>query len=229
MTEQTKQSKTENNQGRKQRTLKKILITGASGLLGKALVRIFSENRFFVLAQYHHAPPGSRKNCRWIQADFTDIESLRAFLEKYRADIAGCSYLINNYGPMTSKRIPDLKSEDFQHDFFHNLITAFEITRFFITHSKPESVINIGFENLGKIMPYRKVLTYAVAKNSLLLVTKSFAGHYRDIRFNMVSPVSISGSKSILKKGRTVSSGRVARRIYDIICSEQSGQHIIIE
>ena len=209
--------------------MKKILITGASGLLGKALVKIFSENQFFVLAQYHSRHPRPGKNCRWIQADFSDAKRLQAFLEENRVEISGCSYLINNYGPMTIKKIPNLKSEDFSHDFFHNLITAFEITRFFIAHSKPESIINIGFENLGKVMPYRNVLTYAVAKNSLLLVTKSFAKQYRQIRFNMVSPVSITGSKSALKQGRTISPTGAALKIYDIMCGDQSGRHVIIE
>lgn len=198
-------------------------------MLGKALVNLFSENQFFVMAQYHASRPPSGKNCRWIQADFTDINSIRRFLEKYKTDIAGCGYLINNYGPMIAKKIPDLNSEDFNHDFFHNLITAYEITRFFIAHAKAKSIVNIGFENLGKIMPYRNVLTYAVAKNSLFLVTQSLASHYPDIRFNMVSPVSMIGSKSILKGGRTVAPVKVARHIYDIICGEQSGKHHLIQ
>jgi NAD(P)-dependent dehydrogenase (short-subunit alcohol dehydrogenase family) len=209
--------------------LKKIFITGASGLLGRVLVKTFLKADFIVLAQYHKKKPDIKKNCKWLQADFSDKESIKAFLEKNQPDFADCQYLINNYGPITYKNIPDLRSEDFDHDFFHNVITAIEITKFFLVHSKLQSVVNIGFENLGKIMPYKNILSYAIAKNALLLITKSFARYYKNICFNMISPVSIEGARTRLKNGKVVSPQTIASHIYDIINSGQSGQHMIVE
>ncbi len=209
--------------------MKKILITGASGLLGKSLVEVCLENNLFVIAQYHKSKPESQKNCQWLQADFFDLKSIKTFLKKNQPDLAGCHYLINTYGPITLKSVPELKSEDYYHDFFHNVLTVIEITQFFIHHTLLQSVVNIGFENLGKIMAYKEALPYAIAKNALLLITKSFARYYKNIRFNLVSPVTLYGAIEKLKNGNQVFPRLVAENIYDIISGKKSGLNVTIE
>ena len=148
----------------------------------------------YVLAQYHTNRPESNKNCQWLRADFSDLAGIRDFLEKNRTRFSRCRYLINNYGPITYKNITDLDAGDFYFDFHHNVITAFEITAFFIKHTPVESVVNVGFEFAGEIKAYKKILTYAAAKNALLLMTEAFKKQYPGIRFNMYSPVTLEGA-----------------------------------
>lgn len=204
----------------------KVLITGASGLLGRALVNEFVKGDFYVLGQYHSNRPDYNKNCEWLPADFSDLAGIRDFLEKNRGGLSGCRYLINNYGPITCKNTVDLKAGDFYFDFHHNVITAFEISNFFIKHTLVEAVVNVGFEFLGEIKAYKKILTYAAAKNALLLLNESFAGQYPGIRFKMVSLATLEGARFESKSSsrNRVSPASAAEAIYRLLLTgKQAG------
>ncbi len=198
----------------------KIFITGASGLLGQALVEHFRKQGFFVYAQYHQNKPADLPGCEWLQGDFSTIESIRSFLKKNAGLFSGCKYLVNNYGPIIYKSIESLTSEDYLTDYFHNVIPAVEIIRFFIEHTHLESVVNIGFEFTGEIKPYRNILSYAAAKNALLLITRSFDARYDHIRFNMVNFPTLEGAEVKAKKGGTISPGSAAVQISKVLLGD---------
>ena len=195
----------------------KIFITRTSGLLGQELVNIFLKNDFFVFAQYHDNKLEQKKNLERLYADFSNLKGIRDFLGKNKGKFRTCKYLINNYGPITYKDIIDLKSEDFLNDFHNNVVTTFEITDFFVKNTNVESVVNLGYDSIGKIKAYKKILTYACAKNSIFLLTKSFAKQYINICFNVVSPKTLEGASVKLKKGIKVSPRKFAVKIYNII------------
>ncbi len=196
---------------------KQILITGASGLLGKALVNQFTTNGYHVFAQYRQEEPRYLKNCDWIQADFSTLTGIRDFLIENSLRFKHCNFLVNNYGPITYKDITKLTAEDFYFDFHHNVITAFEITDFFIKYTEVQAVVNIGFDEVGIVKPYKKILTYAAAKNALQLMTESFAAMYRNIGFHLVSPSTMEGAKVKSKEGKQISPQSVALEIYEKI------------
>ena len=196
--------------------------------MGTALVDEFTKKGFFVLAQYRTKKREEKSNCDWIKADFSHLNGIRHFLEKYREKLKNCTYLINNYGPITSREIQDLKSEDFLFDFFSNVITTFEITNFFINNSNLQSTVNIGFEFAGDIKPYQKVLTYAIAKNSLLLMTEALAKKYHNIQFNMVSPASITGAAVRSKTKKEISPPVVAKKVFEVITGKGTGLNYVI-
>ncbi|MCP5109046.1 MAG: SDR family oxidoreductase [bacterium] len=196
---------------------KRILITGASGLLGQALVHQFVSGGFFVFGQYHRNLPEPVQNCEWIPADFSSMDGVNDFLVENSLQFRRCNYLVNNYGPITSKNFPELNADDFYIDFHHNVITAFEVTNFFIRHTELRAVVNIGFEGVGTVRPYKKILTYAAAKASLQLLTESFAVEHEDIRFHMVSPPTLLGAKVRAKSGATISPRDAAREVYKIL------------
>ena len=207
---------------------KKILITGATGLLGDALVNEFLKNEFHVLGQYHKKRPERKKNCEWIRADFSELKGVRNFLSNNRKRFIECTHLINNYGPITKKKIKDLKPEDFMFDFFTNVVTVFEITGFLIKNSNLGSVMNIGFEFTGKIKPYKEIMTYVMAKNSLLLLTESLAKEFTNIRFNMVSPATMEGASIKPESGRLISPQKVAGKIYELMSGKGTGTNYVL-
>jgi NAD(P)-dependent dehydrogenase (short-subunit alcohol dehydrogenase family) len=196
---------------------REVLITGASGLLGQALVKEFLDKDFYVLAQYHSTQPIRHENCQWLWADFSHIQGLRDFLQQNRERFRGCQYLVNNYGPITFKSVSDLKSEDFHFDFHHNVVTAFEITNFFIKYFYLHAVVNIGFEFSGQQRAYKKILTYAAAKNVLRLMTLSFQKEYPGIRFRMISIPTLQGAAIRSKSGIQVTPESAAKEIYSFI------------
>jgi 3-oxoacyl-[acyl-carrier protein] reductase len=197
---------------------KKVLITGASGLLGQALVNQFNSQGVFVFAQYHkHLPENEGQGCEWIWADFSTGDGINNFLIENSLKFKSCDFLVNNYGPITYKKIENLSTEDFFYDFYHNVIATFQITNFFIKHTQVKSVVNIGFKGIGEFKPYKNILPYALAKNGLLLLTQSLAAKYRHIHFNMVSPATLQGAKVKLKDTEVESPQSVANKIYELI------------
>lgn len=207
---------------------RQVLITGASGLLGKALVRRFLKEGFVVYAQYHKNLPEDRdlntENCQWLRADFSSFDGIRDFLVENSLRFKRCRCLINNYGPITDKAVTNLTADDFLSDFYHNVIPAFEITDFFIKHTDLESVVNIGFGDIGRVKPYKRILTYAAAKNALQLMTESFAARYSSLRFHMVSPTTLTGAAVKFKKGEHVSPESVAGEVFEVIAKEMPGR-----
>lgn len=220
-----------------------ILITGASGLLGKALVREFSEKDFFVFAQYHGNLPGkftrqpaevidmgdihalhetsgfggAAGKSQWLQADFSSMSGINDFLVENSLRFKRCTALVNNYGPITYKSTADLTADDFYFDFHHNVITAFEITNFFVRHTDVRVVVNVGFEGVGTVKAYKKILSYAAAKNALQLITQSFSAQYKNIRFHMAAPPTLEGAAVKAKRGHTVTPQSVAEGIYKVV------------
>lgn len=191
-----------------------VLITGASGLLGRALVHEFTLQGFRALAQYHLHPPITKsENTLWLPGDFSTLQGIRDFLLLYTHELQNCKVLINNFGPITYKDINELKGEDFSTDYFLNVVPAFEITDYLLKHSTVKVVINIGFEYTGAIRPYRKILTYAAAKNALLLLTQSFQKNYPQVHFTMIPLPSLAGAAVPAENKIPISPTTIAKEI----------------
>ena len=197
------------------------MITGASGLLGRALVKEFLEREWFVFAQYHTRQPEEHANCQSLWADFSNLEGIREFLHRNRELIKDCSYLINNYGPITSKPFAQVTAEDFTFDFHHNVVTAFEITGFMIKNAPLQAVVNIGFEFLGQDRAYKKILAYAAAKNALLLLTRSLAREHPGIRFHIIPLPTLRGAQVKAENGIPLPPEQAAKDIYTLLIEQE--------
>jgi len=202
-----------------------ILITGASGLLGQALVAKFSREGFRVLAQYHKRPSPDSPAVKWLAGDFSDGNKVAEFLHCHRKDLAACRYLINNFGPLRERPTAELTGHDVSVDFELQVVPALDISRFLILHGCLRSVLNIGFEFSGKNRVYRKILGYAIAKNALLVLTRSLADAFPGVCFNLFSPPGLKGAAVLPKGSRPVAPCAVAERIFRIMKLRRSGIH----
>ena len=206
----------------------RVLVTGASGLLGAALVDVFLRKGFAVAGHYFDNRPAGREDCRWLQGDLGTKEGILRFLDRHKDIIKDCDYLVNNYGPLTYKDTVEVTIEGFTADFFHNMAPAVEITRFLLLEGNLESVVNIGFEFVGRMKPYKKILPYAAAKNALWLLTQSYAGAFKPTRFNMVSPATIAGAQLPSPNDRRVSPGEVAEKVLRVMTGSENGANFMI-
>jgi NAD(P)-dependent dehydrogenase (short-subunit alcohol dehydrogenase family) len=202
-----------------------ILITGASGLLGRALVARFSAAGFRVLAHCRLRPGRETDNVQWLAGDFSTIESTAAFLKKHEKKLRQCGFLINNYGPITLRPTVDVTGKDLLADFLQHVVPAVDISRFLIAHSPLQAVLTIGFEFSGEIRAYQKILGYAMAKNALLLLTRAWAAAYPGICFNLFSPPSLEKAEVLPKQAHIVAPELVAERIFRILNRRSSGFH----
>jgi len=202
-----------------------ILITGASGLLGRALVEKFSRAGFRVLAQYHQHPSPDSEAVQWLAGDFSDSKSVQSFLRRHQEKFSDCQYLINNFGPICERPTADVTGGALCADFELQVAPALDISRFLIRHGCLQSVLNIGFEFSGKNRVYRRILGYALAKNALGLLTRSLAAAFPAVCFNMFSPPSLEGAAVLPPGAQPVDPRRVAERIFWIMRQRRSGMH----
>ncbi len=151
----------------------KVFITGASGLLGRRLVKCYRQNNFFVFAHYRNDIPQDLyhiPNIEWIKGDFVNSQSLDIFFNKYKENLFQCNILINNYGPIISKEWESLADRDFLEMNFSNFMVPYKFLKELLPSKNLKSVINVGFSSCGEWKPYKKILPYAIAKNSLYLL-----------------------------------------------------------
>ncbi len=194
-----------------------ILITGASGLLGRSLVKRFTDGGWFVFAHYHKNKGDSHQSCEWISGDFSTLEKTRDFINKNINKLKECRALINNYGPITYKNTGDVKSEDLIYDFHHNLVVTNEIITSLLGSGSLNSVVNISFEGVGDVKPYKKILSYAIAKAGVQMLTLSYDREFSGTKFSLVSPPPIEGGEYGKSSGEVVNPGIIADKIFRII------------
>lgn len=202
-----------------------ILITGASGLLGRALVREFAGRGFLVLAQYHHHRGEPNGNVRWLAGDFSSVKRTAAFLRRHANALAGCGLVVHNYGPIVEKPSGEVTGADLLASFQAQLQPALDISRYLLAQSTLRSALFIAFEDTGRVRPYRKVLAFAMAKNALLLLSCSLAAVHPDVHFNVFSPPTLVGAAIRHPRVKPVTPEIVAAKARRIMLGRGSGRH----
>ncbi len=135
---------------------KKVLITGGTGDIAKAIKTVFEEEDFDV-----YAP--SR-----IELDVTVLDSIEAVMEAYRPDI-----LINNAGYVVPQTI---KNADFEKTKKHidvNLLGPFWCTEAALRYNPHLEIINIG--SAAAIETHATWSEYCAAKAAVVMATKCWA------------------------------------------------------
>ncbi len=175
---------------------KKILITGATGGIGKALVKKFVTLEGNVLAtgtktEKLNALKEEFPNINILKFDISDHSKIEEFIENTSSQLAGLDVLVNNAGINRDNLSLRMKDEEWKKVIDVNLGATFFLCKYAIKKmlkNKYGRIVNITSivghtGNLGQA-------NYAASKAAIIGMSKSLAIEYakKNITINCVSP-----------------------------------------
>jgi len=175
---------------------KKILITGATGGIGKALVKKFVSLEGNVLAtgtktEKLNALKKEFPNINILKFDISDHSKIEEFIENTSSQLSGLDVLINNAGINMDNLSLRMKNEEWKKVIDVNLGATFFLCKYAIKKmlkNKYGRIVNITSivghtGNLGQA-------NYAASKAAIIGMSKSLAIEYakKNITINCVSP-----------------------------------------
>ena len=175
---------------------KKVLITGATGGIGKALVK-----KFLSLEGSVFATGTKIENLEKLKKEFPSINILKfdisnhdkieEFIENAHSQLAGLDILVNNAGTNVDNLSLRMKNEEWKKVIDINLSSTFILSKYAIKKmlkNKKGKIINITSVvghtgNLGQT-------NYTASKAGIVAMSKSLAIEYakKNININCISP-----------------------------------------
>ena len=175
---------------------KKILITGATGGIGKALVKKFISLEGTVLAtgtktEKLEALKKEFPEINILKFDISDHSRIEEFIENVSSQLVGLDGIVNNAGITMDNLSLRMKNEEWQKVIDINLSSTFYLCKYAIKKmlkNKYGKIVNITSivghtGNLGQS-------NYAASKAGMVAMSKSLAIEYakKNITVNCVSP-----------------------------------------
>jgi len=149
--------------------MKNVIITGATGNLGKAVTKKFIESNCRVIAADAQTTPSSTNhNLDSIQVDLSNEASARSFVEssiqKYKTIEAGIMLV----GGFTMGKVEDTSIDDLKKQYALNFETAYNIARPLFTHMMQNNsgrLIFVGARPALDSSAGKNMIAYALSKS----------------------------------------------------------------
>lgn len=186
-------------------TPSRILLTGATGTIGQALVKILAARGAFIGLQYRSDPAAAEALLEEVRqaggdgvtlpADLLDGERLESLVDDFVAAAGGLDALINNAGGNADKLLYFIEPEEWETTLALNLSSVYRITRQalkVLVEQRSGSIVNISSISALKGLPGQT--SYAAAKAGLHGFSRALArevGRF-NIRVNVVCPGAIA-------------------------------------
>ena len=175
---------------------KKILVTGATGGIGKALVQKFVSLEGNVLAtgtktEKLDALKKEFPNINILKFDISDHSKIEEFIENVASQLVGLDILVNNAGINMDNLSLRMKDDEWKKVIDINLTSTFLLSK----HSIKKMLKN----KFGRIVNITSIVghtgntgqaNYAASKAGIIAMSKSLATEYakKNITVNCVSP-----------------------------------------
>lgn len=177
--------------------MKKVLVTGASGDIGREICVCLSEAGYSVIAQYNKNNDGIKKTMSLLKTtDGLHHESLQIDLNNYsdmqtKIKDLDIDILINNAGIVVNNMLPIMDYQSIEQLIRINLLAPILLTQEILKnmiYKKSGIIINVS--SISGQLGNAGQTVYSATKAGLIGLTKSLAKEYgaRGIRSNCVSP-----------------------------------------
>lgn len=169
---------------------KVVLITGASGGLGRALTAEFAANQWQVIAA-SRTPVEAQANVHPVRADISVTEDIDRLFDDALKRFKRLDALINNAGVTLDSALAQMTDEQWDQVLDVNLRAAFRCSKLAarqMMRQRDGHIINLS--SFGARSGPRGQVNYAAAKAGLVGLTQSVAKELgsRNVRVNAVFP-----------------------------------------
>jgi 3-oxoacyl-[acyl-carrier protein] reductase len=172
---------------------KKVLVTGATGSIGEAIVKEFAKNDYFVYIHYNSNKEKASKILEDINScgelltfDIKDKNSIRKNLENISVDV-----LVNNAGIIKDNLFFFMEDDEFEDVVDTNLKGLYYVTKTLSKNmmmNKMGSIVNMT--SISGIVGNSGQANYSASKGGIIALTKTLSielGRY-NIRVNAIAP-----------------------------------------
>lgn len=189
---------------------KRVVVTGGGQGLGLAIVQHLIKAGCNIAIHYHTSREGAAElvtaateagvSAKAFQADLTDEQAVKAFVQSTADFLGGIDILVNNAGDLIGRRTLDEVDIDFWNKVMNvNLTSMMLVTRECIPHlckNSASSIVNLA-SLAGRKGGHAGSLCYSTAKGATLTWTRSLASELgpHGVRVNAVAPGLILGTR----------------------------------
>jgi len=161
--------------------MRRVLITGGSRGIGRAMVRLFSEKGYSVAFTYNKSEEEARAlsaecGALMIKADNASESEIKAAVDKVKRELGGIDILINNAALSSFALFTDISYDEWRRMFSVNLDGAFLYTRELVgsmINNRWGRIINVS--SMWGITGSSCEVCYSSTKAALIGMTKSLA------------------------------------------------------
>ena len=183
---------------------KRVLVTGAGTGVGTGFARQFARHGATVAIHYSHSADGARATVEQIradggsaeafQADFNDVEAVRALARAAIAYLGGIDVLVNNAGITMNMPLEQTTPEQFDTLFNVNIRAMFFLTQAVVpTMAAQGKGVVINVSSVHAYTGMYEHATYAATKAAIVGFTRTVSLELapKGIRVNCIAPGAV--------------------------------------
>ncbi|MBU0707859.1 SDR family oxidoreductase [Patescibacteria group bacterium] len=195
---------------------KRVIITGASGGIGKATASLLKKNGWLVIGIDKN---GKNNECdEFLTVDLSNSNKINKACEKIIKKHNSISGLVNNASILITKSIAETKMADWDLTMDTNVRSAFLLTKLFAPVLKPDGAI-VNISSVHAQATSNSISAYAASKGALVGFTRAAALELAGdgIRVNAVLPGAVNTNmlKSGLSRGH-LESNQVEQQLEEL-------------